>query len=120
MELTNLFCLKKLDVKDGKNLYKNIIILKQNLNIMLTNYYQHLPYYDLNIGGKEIEMANLCNILGCLDEAEDHIEKAKDILQVRLGKNHPLINKKWNKVRQEINMNRRQMKNKTRKKPSKQ
>ena len=112
MELTNLFCLKKLDVNDGKiNLYKNILILKQDLNIMLTNYYQHLPYYDLNIGGKEIEMANLCNILGCIGEAEDHIDKAKEILQVRLGKNHPLITKKWYKVRQEISLNKQMQQN---------
>ena len=73
---------------------------------MLTNYYKHLPAYDLNIGGKEIEVANLFNILGKLDEAEKHINKAKDILQIRLGSDHPLLATKWKRVRQEINLNK--------------
>ena len=73
---------------------------------MLTNYYKHLPAYDLNIGGKEIEVANLFNILGKLDEAEKHINRAKDILQIRLGSDHPLLSTKWKRVRQEIDLNK--------------
>ena len=103
LELLNLYGAKQICTG---NVPKSLDTLKSSLPLMLASYYQNFPPYDLNIGGKEIEVANLFNILGMLDEAEDHINKAKEILEVHLGQGHPLIIGKWNRVRQEINMNK--------------
>ena len=70
--------------------------------LMLINRYQNLPTYDWNIGIEELNAAKFCSILGFYDEAEEHIVKAKDILQVNFGFEHPLLTKELKPIHGEI------------------
>ena len=70
--------------------------------LMLVNRYQNLPPYDWNIGIEELNAAKFCSILGVYDEAEEHIEKAKNILSVVFGDDHPILDKKWKPIHLKI------------------
>ena len=54
------------------------------------------------IGSEEILAADLCCHLSFLDESEEHIEKAKNILSVVFGEDHPILDKKWKPIRLQI------------------
>ena len=75
----------------------------------------------MNIGDQEIQAAKFCTFLGkskckifcqtdferefiseLIDEAEEHLAKAKDIFEVIFGKDHPILTKEWKSVRNQI------------------
>ena len=77
----------------------------------------------MNIGDQEIQAAKFCTFLGksksitftfcqteferefisdLIDEAEEHLAKAKDIFEVIFGKDHPTLTKEWKSVRNQI------------------
>ena len=41
-------------------------------------------------------------ILDLIEEAEEHLAKAKDIFEVIFGKDHPILTKEWKNVRNQI------------------
>ena len=61
------------------------------MNLMLENYYQNHPKYHLNIGLSEMLAAKFCVCLNLMDETKVRIKKARSILQVTFGENHPII-----------------------------
>ena len=71
----------------------------------LSHLNQHVPEFDANIGSEEIQAAKLYCLLGFSDEAEEHIDKAKNILQVVFGEDHPILDKKWKPIRLQIDQN---------------
>ena len=68
----------------------------------LAHLYQHVPEFEMHIGSEEILAADLCCRLSFLDESEEHIEKAKNILSVVFGEDHPILDKKWKPIRLQI------------------
>ena len=68
----------------------------------LSHLYQHVPEFEMHVGSEEIQAADLCCLLGFLDEAEEHIEKAKNILSVVFGEDHPILDKKWKPIHLKI------------------
>ena len=61
----------------------------------LSHLRQHLPFYHMKLGFEEIQAATFCNSLERLDEAIEHINAAKDILQINFGDDHPILAKEW-------------------------
>ena len=58
----------------------------------------------MNVGFEEIQAATYCNILDLLDEAVEHINTAKGILQVNFGIDHPILDKEWKPIFEEIDL----------------
>ena len=61
------------------------------MRLILTNYYQHLPRYHLNIGLSEMLAGKFCIALNLLDEAKLCIRKAEKILRTTFGHDHPIV-----------------------------
>ena len=78
--------------------------------LKLIHLRQHVPPYQMNIGSEEIMFSKLCTWLGLFEEAEEHINIAKDILQVNFGMDHPLLDKEWKPIRQQIDKSKQSQK----------
>lgn len=76
---------------------------------ILEHYYQHYPKFDINTGLMELKTAKLLAFLDSLEEAEKHLEKAKDILVVTHGPSHPLVAGALKQLKQDIDMGRREL-----------
>ena len=113
-EFLNIYIFEQID---AKNYAKCLEMTK----FKLAHLYQHLPKYEMNIGDQEIQAAKFCTFLGkseskifckteferefiseLIDEAEEHLAKAKDIFEVIFGKDHPILTKEWKSVRNQI------------------
>ena len=94
---------KRLEQKDYKGCLDLILI-------MLSHFHENSPSYDVNTALHEMKAAKLCSYLNYLDEAEIHISKAKDHLRVTHGDILPLVSKYWRKIRQDIDMGKREIK----------
>ena len=103
------FDIKFMDFLDfyAKNEYerRNYSRCLEISNMKLSHLNQHVPEFEMHIGSEEIQAANLYCLLGFLDEAEEHIDKAKNILQVVFGEDHPILDKKWKPIRLQIDQN---------------
>ena len=93
LELLHIYYTKKEDVD-----FKSLDIMR----LILLNYHQNLPKNDLKTGVNEMEFANLCHILGFHRKAKEHIEKARNILKIRLGVDHSLYLEEWSQIHEEI------------------
>ena len=93
LELLHIYYTKKETVD-----FKSLDIMR----LILLNYHQNLPKNDLKTGVNEMEFANLCHILGFQRKAEEHIEKARNILEIRLGVDHSLYLEEWTQIHEEI------------------
>ena len=93
LELLHIYYTKKETVD-----FKSLDIMR----LILLNYHQNLPKNDLKTGVNEMEFANLCHILGFQRKAEEHIEKARNILKIRLGVDHSLYLEEWTQIHEEI------------------
>lgn len=70
--------------------------------LILSNFHQNLPCYDPSIALGEIEASFICNKLNLMEEAEIHVKKAEELLQITHGNDHPLVTQRWKIIRQEI------------------
>ena len=95
MEFLNIYAANE---DQSKNPSRFLEISKMKL----CHLYRHIPEFDLSIGSEEIQAAKLCCLLGLLDQAEEHLNRGKNILQVIFGEAHPILNKKWKPIRLQI------------------
>ena len=89
MEFLNFHSEKEDYHQNSKNLSKCLEVSK----IKLRHFYQYLPAFHMLIGKEEIQAAKLYYHLDFLGEAEEHINKAKDIFVVNFGEDHPILSK---------------------------
>ena len=82
--------------------YKECLVISR---LMLTNIYQNCPHYCLIRGLHEMMFAILCNGMNLVEEAELHINRAKDIFKVTHGDDHPILTKYCGRYSKEIEWN---------------
>jgi DNA gyrase inhibitor GyrI len=56
----------------------------------------------MNIGGQEIQTAKFCIQLGLWEEANDHLNEAKNIFEVMFGDNHRIVTEKCRNIQIQI------------------
>lgn len=95
------------DVKIANEAYRDCLDL---LRIILANQHDNDSPYSINKALTEMKAAKLCSYLNFLDEADVHLSKAKDNLRVTHGDIHPLASRDWRRLRQDIDMGRRELK----------
>ena len=86
MEFLNLY-----SAKDEEYQTKNPSNCLEISKVKLRHFYRHLPAFEMNIGKEEIQAAKFCCLLGFLDEAEEHINKARNIFEANFGEDHPIL-----------------------------
>jgi len=69
---------------------------------ILQHYHRHYPQFDINTGLMELKSAKLCLLLDYIDEAEKHILRGKDILEITHGKSHPLVTDSLGQLEQDL------------------
>merc|ERR550519_192851 len=69
---------------------------------ILQHYHRHYPQFDINTGLMELKAAKLCLLLDNLDEAEKHLLRGKDILEITHGKSHPLVTESLGHIEQDL------------------
>ena len=74
--------------------------------LMLTNVYQNCPHYCVTTGFHEQILAMLCNDLHLVEEAELHINRAKDIHEVTHGNGHPILTRDCRQIVKDIECTR--------------
>ena len=86
MEFLNLY-----SAKDEEYQTKNLSNCLEISKIKLRHLYRHLPAFEMHIGKEEIQAAKFCCLLDFLDEAEEHINKARNIFEANFGEDHPIL-----------------------------
>ncbi len=76
---------------------------------ILKHYRRFYPGADVNIALMELKTAKLAAYLNELDLAERHFEKAKDVLRVTHGVNHPIMLEVLPRIKQDIVMGRKEL-----------
>ena len=69
---------------------------------ILQHYHRHYPQFDINTGLMELKSAKLCLLLDNIDEAEKHLMRGKDILEITHGKSHPLVTDSLGHLEQDL------------------
>ena len=76
------------------------------LKMKLIHFQEHYPLYHNETGKLEMQIAKFCNNMYKPNEAEEHIKKAKEILEINLGADHPFLDKYLVPLQQEIDLNK--------------
>ena len=84
---------------ETKNHHKKRLEIAQ---LILMNHYENRCRYDPTIAILEMTVANLFIPFNLVKDAELHINKAKDILNVAYGCEQTEVTKKWKQIYQEI------------------
>ena len=76
------------------------------LKMKLIHYQEHFPLYHHETGKLEMQIAKFCINMNKLNEAQEHVKKATEILEVCLGADHPFLDKYLVPLQQEIDLNK--------------
>ena len=74
MEFLNLY-----SAKDEEYRTKNASNYLEISKVKLRHFYRHLPAFEMHIGKEEIQAAKFCCLLDFSDEAQEHINTARNI-----------------------------------------
>ena len=86
MEFLNLY-----SAKDEEYQTKNPSNCLEISKVKLRHFYRHLPAFEMHIGKEEIQAAKFCCLLDFSDEAQEHINKARNIFEANFGEDHPIL-----------------------------
>ena len=89
-----------------KNNHKKRLEIAQ---LILINHYANRCRYDPTIAILEMTVANLFILFNLVKDAELHINKAKDILDVAYGCEQTEVTKKWKQIFQEISFYKKEI-----------